>query len=46
MNRLKIVQQYMSLAVKYKRADLYNRAQKLHEKIIKKQDEKIAKKEM
>lgn len=43
MNRLKIVQQYMTPDVKYKRPDRYSKAQKIHARIIKKQDEKIAK---
>lgn len=41
MNRLKIVQKYMTLDTKIKDKKKYAKAQKLHQKIIKKQDEKI-----
>jgi hypothetical protein len=41
MNRLAIVQKYMSGSTKIKDIEKYKRAQKLSAKIIKKQDEKI-----
>ena len=43
MNRLKIVQKYMSTSTKIKDIKKYEKAQKLSAKIIKIQDVKIAK---
>ena len=41
INRLAIIQKYMSLSFKTKDINKYKRAQKLSAKIIKKQNEKI-----
>ena len=43
MNRLKIVQKYMSIKYKIKDLKKYKRAQKLSKKIIQKSNDKITK---
>ena len=42
MNRLQIVQKYMSLNMRAHNRAQYDRAQRLHQRIIKLQDMKIA----
>ncbi|MEA2011879.1 MAG: hypothetical protein U9O87_02160 [Verrucomicrobiota bacterium] len=43
MNRLLIVRKYMTLSMKIKDEQKYFKAQKLHAKIVKKNDEKWSK---